>query len=69
LVCKVFRIRTQPRRVYDGVQRPAEQFEIPHHTGRPGHYKAGIDQFSALIVDAEDGGKKAISAKDKQRIG
>ena len=31
-------------------------------------YKAGIDQFSALIVDAEDGGKKAISAKDKQRI-
>ena len=31
-------------------------------------YKSGIDQFSALIVDAEDGGKKAISAKDKQRI-
>ena len=31
-------------------------------------YKAGIDQFSALIVDAEDGGKKAISAKDKRRI-
>ena len=31
-------------------------------------YKAGIDQFSALIVDAEDGGKKAISAKDKQRL-
>src|SRR5205085_11871313 len=31
-------------------------------------YKAGIDQFSALIIDAEDGGKKAISAKDKQRI-
>ena len=32
-------------------------------------YKAGIDQFSALIVDAEDGGKKAISAKDKQSVG
>ena len=31
-------------------------------------YKAGIDQFSALIIDAEDGGKKAISAKHKQRI-
>ena len=31
-------------------------------------YKSGIDLFSALIVDAEDGGKKAISAKDKQRI-
>ena len=31
-------------------------------------YKAGIDQFSTLIIDAEDGGKKAISAKDKQRI-
>src|SRR5437870_8745434 len=31
-------------------------------------FKAGIDQFSALIIDAEDGGKKAISAKDKQRV-
>src|SRR5215467_4510396 len=31
-------------------------------------YKSGIDQFSALIIDAEDGGKKAISAKNKQRI-
>ena len=31
-------------------------------------YKAGIDQFSALIIDAEDGGKKAISAKNKKRI-
>ena len=31
-------------------------------------YKSGIDQFSALIIDAEDGGKKAISAKDKQRV-
>jgi hypothetical protein len=31
-------------------------------------YRAGIDQFSALIVDAEDGGKKAISAKNKQRV-
>jgi hypothetical protein len=31
-------------------------------------YKAGIDRFSALIIDAEDGGKKAISAKDKQRV-
>src|SRR5581483_9734150 len=31
-------------------------------------YKSGIDQFSALIIDAEDGGKKAISAKDKQRL-
>src|SRR5437016_8552615 len=31
-------------------------------------YKAGIDRFSALIIDAEDGGKKATSAKDKQRV-
>ncbi|HEY2382444.1 MAG TPA: hypothetical protein VGK48_14805 [Terriglobia bacterium] len=31
-------------------------------------YKAGIDKLSALIVDAEDGGKKAVSAKNKQRI-
>jgi len=31
-------------------------------------FKAGIDQYSALIIDAEDGGNKAISAKNKQRI-
>src|SRR3954447_7557708 len=31
-------------------------------------YKSGIDQFTALIIDAEDGGKRAISAKDKQRV-
>ena len=31
-------------------------------------YKSGIDQFSALVIDAEDGGKKAVSAKNKQRI-
>src|SRR5437763_15695424 len=31
-------------------------------------YKSGIDQFAALIIDAEDGGKKAISAKNKQRV-
>jgi hypothetical protein len=30
-------------------------------------YKAGIDQYSALIIDAADGGKKAKSAMDKQR--
>jgi hypothetical protein len=30
-------------------------------------YKAGIDKFSALIIDAEDGGKKATSAKEEQR--
>ncbi|HEY2384521.1 MAG TPA: fibronectin type III domain-containing protein [Terriglobia bacterium] len=30
-------------------------------------YKAGIDKFSALVIDAEDGGKKATSAKDEQR--
>jgi hypothetical protein len=31
-------------------------------------YKAGIDSFAALVVDAEDGGTKAIEAKDKQRV-
>src|SRR5437016_3620398 len=31
-------------------------------------YKSGIDLFSALIIDAEDGGKRAISAMNKQRI-
>jgi hypothetical protein len=30
-------------------------------------FRQGLDSFSALIVDAEDGGKKSISAKDKQR--
>ena len=27
-------------------------------------YKAGIDSFAALVLDAADGGKKAIKAKD-----
>ena len=31
-------------------------------------FKAGIDQYSALIVDAEDGGKRAITALNKQRV-
>ena len=31
-------------------------------------YKAGIDTLAALVVDAEDGGRKAIKAKDKQRV-
>jgi hypothetical protein len=31
-------------------------------------FKAGIDQYGALIVDAEDGGKKAINALNKQRV-
>ena len=30
-------------------------------------FKSGIDQYSALIIDAEDGGKKAKSALGKQR--
>src|SRR5712691_1659248 len=30
-------------------------------------FKAGIDKFTVLVTDAEDGGKKAISAKRKQR--
>ena len=31
-------------------------------------FKAGIDLYGALIVDAEDGGKKAITALNKQRV-
>jgi hypothetical protein len=31
-------------------------------------YKAGIDLYSALIIDAEDGGKRAITALNKQRV-
>src|SRR5436309_9131209 len=30
-------------------------------------FRQALDGFSALIVDAEDGGKKAVSAKHKQR--
>jgi hypothetical protein len=30
-------------------------------------FRQGLDSFTALIVDAEDGGKKSISAKNKQR--
>src|ERR1700757_3742677 len=30
-------------------------------------FRQALDSFSALIVDAEDGGKKSMSAKDKQR--
>ncbi len=30
-------------------------------------FRQGLDSFSALIVDAEDGGKRSISAKNKQR--
>src|SRR5260370_9843771 len=30
-------------------------------------FKKGIDTFTVLVTDAEDGGKKAISAKKKQR--
>jgi hypothetical protein len=31
-------------------------------------YKTAIDLFGTLVADAEDGGKKAISAKNKQRV-
>ena len=31
-------------------------------------FKSGIDQYSALIIDAADGGKKARSAMNKQRV-
>ena len=30
-------------------------------------FKAGIDKLTVLVTDAEDGGKKAISAKKRQR--
>src|SRR5471032_1589440 len=30
-------------------------------------FRQALDSFSALIVDAEDGGKKSITAKNKQR--
>jgi hypothetical protein len=50
---------------YDGL------FNNPTYANPPvdlATYKVNIDRFSALIIEAEDGGKKAISAKDKQRV-
>jgi hypothetical protein len=34
----------------------------------PAAFKKEIETFTALVSDAEDGGKKAISAKNKQRV-
>src|SRR5215471_20199438 len=31
-------------------------------------YEKGVNSFGTLLTDAKDGGKKAISAKDKQRV-
>ncbi len=31
-------------------------------------YEKGVDSFGTLLTDAQDGGKKAVSAKDKQRV-
>ena len=31
-------------------------------------YEKGVESFGMLLTDAQDGGKKAISAKDKQRV-
>ena len=52
--------RRSLRRVLNNTAYPAPPIDLAT-------YKAGIDRFNALIIDAEDGGKKAIAAKDKQR--
>src|SRR5207248_10381370 len=31
-------------------------------------FEKGVDSFGMLLTDAQDGGRKAISAKDKQRV-
>ena len=31
-------------------------------------YEKGVDSFATLLTDAQDGGKKAVSLKDKQRV-
>jgi Fibronectin type III domain len=31
-------------------------------------YEKGVDSFATLLTDAQDGGLKAVSAKDKQRL-
>ena len=50
---------------YDGVlNNPA----YPNSPFDLASYKVQIDKFSALVIDAEDGGKKATSAKNKQRV-
>ena len=50
---------------YDGVlNNPA----YPNSPFDLASYKVQTDKFSALVIDAEDGGKKATSAKNKQRV-
>src|SRR2546430_1869338 len=41
---------------------------FPNTPVDPAIYKAGIETLAGLVVDAEDGGTKAIKAKDKQRV-
>src|SRR5947207_12043555 len=31
-------------------------------------YEKGVDSFATLLTDAQDGGKKAVSLKNKQRV-
>jgi hypothetical protein len=31
-------------------------------------YEKGVDSFGTLLTDAQDGGKRAVSAKDKRRV-
>ena len=49
---------------YDGLLNNAA---YPNPTVPLPTFRQALDSFSALIVDAEDGGKKSVSAKDKQR--
>ena len=50
--------------VYDGMNGNAAYANPPVDLAA---FKTGIDSFSTLIIDAADGGKKSISAKNKQR--
>jgi hypothetical protein len=59
------RHETNARRAYHGLFNNSAYPNTPVDLAT---YKAGIDSFSALVVDAEDGGRKAVSAKDKQRV-
>ena len=50
--------------VLQGLKNPA----YPNPPVDMATYEKGVDSFATLLTDAQDGGKKAVSAKDKQRV-
>jgi hypothetical protein len=57
-------LHAQLNAVYDGMNGNSAYATPPVDMTT---FKSGIDVFNVLVTDAADGGKKAISAKNKQR--